>query len=80
MKLDWDRDHNVATIVIADGDLTGRARDVWQPSDDLIFDLDADGQVISIELLDPASLLGGVTTAEEALSRVLGSIAALRVS
>lgn len=80
MKLEWDRDHNVAAIAIVDGDLTGRARDVWQPSDDLIFDLDADGQVISIELLDPASLLGGVTTAEEALSRVLGSIAALRVS
>lgn len=80
MKLEWDRDHNVATIVIADGDLTSRARDVWQPSDDLVFDLDADGQVISIELLDPASLLQGVTTAEEALSRVLGSIASLRVS
>ena len=80
MQLEWDRDHNVATIVIVDGDLTGRARDVWQPSDDLVFDLDADGRVISIELLDPARLLEGVTTAEEALSRVLGSIATIRAS
>lgn len=80
MKLKWDREHNIAAINIVDGDLTGKGYDAWEASDDLVFDLGANGEVLSIQVLDPARLLDGVTTAEEALSRVLGSLAALRAS
>ena len=80
MKLTWDTNHNIASIDIADGDLAGRGHDSCQVSDDVVFDLDERGAVISIEVLDPARLLAGVTTAEEALSRVLGTLATLRAS
>ncbi len=80
MKLTWDQTHNVASITIVDGDLRGRARDAWRVSDDVVFDLDEERRVINIQILDPARLLTGVATAEEALSRVLGSLATLRAS
>ena len=80
MKLTWDQTHNVASITIVDGDLRGRARDAWRVSDDVVFDLDEERRVINIPILDPARLLTGVATAEEALSRVLGSLATLRAS
>jgi len=80
MKLTWDQTHNVASITIVDGDMGGRARDAWRVSDDVVFDLDEEGRVINIQILDPARILTGVTTAEEALSRVLGSLATLRAS
>lgn len=80
MKLRWDREHNVATIDIVDGDLTGKGCDAWEASEDLVFDLGANGEVLSIEVLDPARLLDGAATPEEALSRVLGSLVTLRAS
>ena len=80
MKLTWDREHNIADIAIVEGDLTGRGHVCWEASEDLVFDLDENGAVLSIEVLDPARLLAGVTTPEEALSRVLGSLATLRAS
>ena len=80
MKLTGDQSHNVASIAIVDADLRGRARDAWRVSDDIVFDLDGAGRVINIQILDPARMLAGVTTAEEALSRVLGSLATLRAS
>lgn len=80
MKLRWDRTHNIAAIDLVDGDLTGRGCDAWQASDDVVFDLGADGEVLSVEVLDPARLLEGVTTPEGALSRVLGSFVTLRAS
>ncbi len=80
MKFTWDQTHNVASITIVDGDLRGRARDAWRVSDDVVFDLDEEGRVINIQILDPARMLTGVNTAEEALSQVLGSLATLRAS
>jgi uncharacterized protein YuzE len=80
VRLTWDESHNVASIAIVDADLSGRARDAWRVSDDVVFDLDGAGRVINIQVLDPARMLEGVTTAEEALSRVLGSLATLRAS
>jgi uncharacterized protein YuzE len=80
MRLTWDQSHNVASITIGEGDLRGRARDAWRASDDVVFDVDAAGAVINIQILDPARILAGVTTAEEALSRVLGSLVTVRAS
>lgn len=80
MKLLWDREHNVASIRIAEGELAGQGVDAWQVSDDVVFDIGSDGTVINIQVLDPKRLLVGVATPEEALSRVLGSLATLRAS
>lgn len=80
MRLTWDRSHNVASIAIVDGELSGRARDAWRMSNDVVFDLDDAGRVINIQVLDPAGILEGVVTAEDALSRVLGVLATLRAS
>ena len=40
MRLMWDKSNNVASIAIVDTDLSGRARDAWRVSDDVVFDLD----------------------------------------
>ncbi len=80
MNLTWDREHNIADIVIVEGDLRGQGCGSWEASPGLLFDLDANGAVMSIQVLDPGTLLAGVTTPEEALSRVLGSLARLRAS
>ena len=49
-------------------------------SDDVVFDLDDAGRVVNIQVLDPARILDGVVTAEDAPSRVLGVLATLRAS
>ena len=49
MRLIWDRAHNIASIRLVEGDLTGMARDAWQPSADIVFDLGAEGTVINIQ-------------------------------
>jgi len=80
VRLTWDKSNNVASIAIVDTDLSGRARDAWRVSDDVVFDLDDAGRVVNIQVLDPARILDGVVTAEDALSRVLGVLATLRAS
>jgi Protein of unknown function (DUF2283) len=80
MRLIWDKVHNIASIRLVEGDLTGLARDAWQPSDEVVFDLGAEGNVINIQVLDPEHLLAGASSAEEALGRVLGSLAARQAS
>jgi uncharacterized protein YuzE len=80
VRLTWDESNNVASIAIVDADLRGRAHDAWRVSDDVVFDLDGTGRVINIQILDPSRILEGVSTADEALSRVLGSLATLQAS